>query len=332
MVAQSGERYRKLPGRRRGLWNGAGLWMGSDHILSVRSMRFREEYKRFYLRDVQAIVVARAPRFHVSTRGLAIAAVWVAAWLFTRELSAAAITVLWVLAAALAAAWFYVSAACSCRCRIYTAVSSDELPSVYRTWTGRKLLAQVQPRIWEVQGVLEGEWAEAAEQIEVGNIQPKPPRETASGTGFAHPIQQPADGPTRTWASDLFVASLFVRGGVNLLTLNSLTPTVLWVLNVLLLLQAGAAVLVLVQHYRGALGSRMQKLAIATLVVMGALYYTGVFGMGVAAGIAGARGPAAIRQNSLELTSGYRLLREIGAAASLLLGVTGMAISQRSDS
>ena len=42
------EKYRRLPGRRRGVISGASLWMGSDHILLVRSAWFREEYKRFY--------------------------------------------------------------------------------------------------------------------------------------------------------------------------------------------------------------------------------------------------------------------------------------------
>ena len=32
-------RYRKLPGR-RGLFGGASLWLGPDHLLSVKSVRF----------------------------------------------------------------------------------------------------------------------------------------------------------------------------------------------------------------------------------------------------------------------------------------------------
>ena len=80
--------YRKLPGHRRGFLRGASLWLGSDHLLSVKSLRFREEYKRFYLRDVQAIVVAQCPRFHLSTRSSAIACLWVAVFLSTRLLAA----------------------------------------------------------------------------------------------------------------------------------------------------------------------------------------------------------------------------------------------------
>ena len=58
---------RKLPGRRRGFLFGSSVWMGPDHLLLVKSARFREDYKRFYFRDIQAIVTAGAPRFHLST-------------------------------------------------------------------------------------------------------------------------------------------------------------------------------------------------------------------------------------------------------------------------
>src|SRR5580658_7114351 len=66
--------YRKLPGKRRGFLNVSSVWAGPDHLLLVRGSRFREEYKRFYYRDVQAIAVARGPRFHLSTRSGLLAA------------------------------------------------------------------------------------------------------------------------------------------------------------------------------------------------------------------------------------------------------------------
>ena len=70
-VADSRQRYRKLPGRRRGFIFSASLWTGADHLLSVKSTRFQEHYKRFYFRDIQAIVITRVPRFVISTRAVA---------------------------------------------------------------------------------------------------------------------------------------------------------------------------------------------------------------------------------------------------------------------
>src|ERR1700739_1251482 len=75
-MAPAEEKYRRLPGRRRGVINGASLWMGSDHILLVKTAWFREEYKRFYLRDIQAIVVAPGPRFYFSMPMLLVALLW----------------------------------------------------------------------------------------------------------------------------------------------------------------------------------------------------------------------------------------------------------------
>jgi hypothetical protein len=148
--------YKKMPGRRRGFIKGSSLWMGDDHLLLVRSMRFREEYKRFHLRDVQAVAVARAPRFHISTPMFGLVILYAIAYAVVRGFLARELPFLWAAAAILVASWVYISAWCSCRCRIYTAVSSDELPSVYRTWTARRFLARLEPRIAEVQGAVQG--------------------------------------------------------------------------------------------------------------------------------------------------------------------------------
>ena len=85
--------------------------MGSDHILLVKSAWFREEYKRFYLRDIQAIVVAPSARFYVSTPMLVFALLWllpglaIAFW-------PSAIAIVWgVGTTAMAATWLAISIA-----------------------------------------------------------------------------------------------------------------------------------------------------------------------------------------------------------------------------
>ena len=142
--------YRKLPGHRRGFLQGASLWLAPDHILSVKSMRFREEYKRFHLRDIQAIVIAKRPRMHVSTGAAVVIALWLVLYFIARNRAPWAPIVLWSAAVLLVGGWLYVSLARSCSCRLYTAVSRDALPSIYRTWTARQFLAEVEPRIREV--------------------------------------------------------------------------------------------------------------------------------------------------------------------------------------
>jgi len=51
--------YHKL--RARG-WNWSGrsrLWLGGDHLLEVHSTSFTEHYRRYFLRDIRALVVER---------------------------------------------------------------------------------------------------------------------------------------------------------------------------------------------------------------------------------------------------------------------------------
>lgn len=304
--------------------------MGTDHLLLVKSLRFREEYKRFHLRDVQAIVVARAPRFHISTRSVGIAALWWFVSVFMLRLFGFTVP-LWIGAAVLVSAWVIVSAAYSCRCCILTAVSRDDLPSIYRTWTARRFLRKVEPRIAEVQGSLQGDWAKPLDSRNLG---------PAGSPGSFGQANQTVNGrasaptaPARTLASDAFTASLFAGAAVVALTLHSSTTQTRWILNGILLLQVLAAILIFVQHYRGMIGSAMQKLAIAALIQMGVMYYAGVLLMGVAVGI---RSAATLNQNALDqnalLTSpSFIVLRRIDAAVDFALGLIGIVIALRSS-
>src|SRR5262249_39467939 len=110
-------RYKKLPGHRRGFIRGASLWLGPDHVLAVNSLRFREEYKRYYFRDIQALVVARSPRFHLSTRAAVLGFFWLIAFASFYQLPYGALVV-GILGVLLVASWVYFSAVCSCTCRI----------------------------------------------------------------------------------------------------------------------------------------------------------------------------------------------------------------------
>lgn len=58
------KKYQKLPGRgrERGIISSGGLkrgYLAEDHLLCVEKRYFVESYKRFYYRDIEAIVVAQ---------------------------------------------------------------------------------------------------------------------------------------------------------------------------------------------------------------------------------------------------------------------------------
>jgi hypothetical protein len=307
------EKYRRLPGRKRGLGTGASMWMGSDHILLVRSAWFREEYKRFYLRDIQAIVVADCPRFHVSAPML-----WFAlAWLIALAALPSAYDSAWLFASlGMVAAWLVISMRASCRCRLYTAVSKDDLPSLYRTWSARRFLREVQPLVAQVQGVVDATWADA--------------EGSAAGpavAAFAPPEPQPRRAArAHTPASDLFVLSLFVGSVVGLGTIHSSYTGWFQINSGLTLLQLACAVAVLVQYSRGGLVRAMQRLAIAALVLVGVTFYVQTFTYSFTMM---ASGTLVQRDRSVSPPPPVIVIHEATNAAGLLLAFIGMAIILR---
>jgi hypothetical protein len=308
------EKYRRLPGRRRGVISGASLWMGSDHILLLKSAWFREEYKRFYLRDIQAIVVAPGPRFYFSMPMLVFAVIWlfsgltIAAWPNSVAMGWIAGTV------AMPAAWLAISITAGCRCRLYTAVSRDDLPSLFRTWTARRFLRQVQPRIEQVQGTVDAAWTEA----ERGNAGP--------AVAAMAPAEAPRNTAARghTLAADLFVLSLVVTSIVGLATAHS--ADMLWnrVNTGLNLVQLAGAVVVLVQHSRGVLGRAMQRVAIASLLLTGVTFYVQTFSFAIVNSVrigAGLGQAAAVRP--------FVVAHQVTYGLNLLLGLIGAVITLR---
>jgi hypothetical protein len=320
--------YRKLPGKRRGFFNVSSVWAGPDHLLLVRGSRFREEYKRFYFRDVQAIAIARAPRFHISTR--AALAAWFALPIvfallmpaLARVVSSSSIRNAWaglgLAALASIGAWVYISAAQSCRCRIYTAVSADELPSVYRIWTARKFLAEVEPLIAQTQGTIEGEWPAAPEGRTVG---PAPVARASFDT------TQPAPHlPRRTLASGLFLLSLCADALARLAPLPAALANRVPV--ALELAAAAGAIAVLVQYNRGRLRAGMHRVAIASLVASGLLYYAQSLSLGISASMTAAK--SGKRVTALTFPR-LPWAQQAGAGIDAILLVAGLIVSLRRD-
>ncbi len=313
-------RYRKLPGSRRGLFRGGSLWLAPDHLLAVRSVRFREEYKRFYLKDVQAIVIADAPRFHVSTLELLSAVLWLSLWLGFRNSSPSAPIVLWTAALGAAGTWLYVSVACSCRCCIYTAVSRDEMPSVYRSWTARRFVRAVEPVLSTAQGVLQGDWPEALETQRVGPAGP-----VTAQRGKDIPLQR-AGLRVRTLVTDLFIGTLLTDAAVHAALLAYRSTALQWTGYTLNFVEVAAACAIFVQAYRKQIKPAMQKLAIATLMLLGGLYYARPLLAGLAESAkTQARGHVVVSTGLISLPAS-RLFHQIEIGANVILAMAGLAI------
>jgi hypothetical protein len=313
-VAESKLTFRKLPGRRRGFIFSAGLWTGSDHILSVKGARFQEQYKRFYFRDIQAIVVTKVPRFIVTTPIVALAALLLIGLLIVRLRLPALTDWLWLLLAALTAGWIYVSVAQSCTCRLYTAVSREDLPSLYRMWTARKAVAELERRIAEVQGVFTEDWAEAADARALG-----PPVTAGGAFGTSG---QPGAGRSRNWVSDIFLASLFADAAITTILMRSQIP---WLANLSVLLtvvQVASAIGIFVEKRRGVLRVGMQRLAIVALLFIGCTTYAQIVTDAVGQALAGRRTALAVRARP---RSG--MVRPIYSGGAALLAIAGFVLS-----
>jgi hypothetical protein len=154
--------YRKLTGRRRGVFGYSQLWTAPDHLLLVKSTRFAEYYQRFAFADIQAVVITELPDRIAAQIWSAIAAI---AWAFLALLMYGAFAKgFFVITGALASAAVVVDVLRGprCRCHLYTAVSRELLEPVDRVRGARAFLAEIRPAIEAAQGHLDHPPAEPA--------------------------------------------------------------------------------------------------------------------------------------------------------------------------
>ena len=146
-------RYKRLPGRRLGAVRRASVWDAGEYLLSVSGTTFSERYRRFYYRDIQSIVMQNGPR--LGSIGALLLLFWCAltfAIVVAGNTLPAVFHLLWITPVVWLAFIVYQSLARSCRVHIYTAVSSEELPALFRRSAARKAVAHILTRIQEVQG------------------------------------------------------------------------------------------------------------------------------------------------------------------------------------
>lgn len=134
----------------------ASLWLGKDHLLCVETNGYSEDYKRFYFRDIQAIIVqensARNVRSFIYG---ALAALLVLIGL-TNENTIASVTLLSVAGLFVLVAGINYGLGPTCTCQIRTAVQTESLPLI-RIRRAQKFLERIRPLIAAAQGQLTAE-------------------------------------------------------------------------------------------------------------------------------------------------------------------------------
>lgn len=168
------ETYRPLARGRRNLSRSSRLWLGKDHILSVSSVRGYETYRRYYLHEIQALIVrpTRTALVWSIILGLSSVALLVTAERYyskfryiNEDLGAAfeaiepfsnplvlsfAIPGLILLVIFL----WYVSGGLSCNFFVQTRPAVERLPMVHRRRRARKVLATLVPLIAAAQATV----------------------------------------------------------------------------------------------------------------------------------------------------------------------------------
>jgi hypothetical protein len=146
--------YTRLPGVRRTPITKATLWLGPDHILSVKSNRFAEEYRRFYYKDIQAIGAQRTKStFRLACYSI-VAGILLACLIGIFASGGNHPIWLGIVAALLFWTGWLLAHAPNCKCHLQTAVSVFELPSLSRIQAAERALPSIQERVEQAQGRL----------------------------------------------------------------------------------------------------------------------------------------------------------------------------------
>jgi len=150
--------YIRLPGRRMlAVWGVDSLWLAKDHILSIKKRGYVEEYRRFYLTDVQSILMDQTGDGTVWSLilGFVIAVlllIFGLAWRVWEWETAGLIA--WGILAGIFFLGLLINLlkGPTCDCFIQTAVQIDPLPSLHRIRAARKAIQIIRPRIESIQG------------------------------------------------------------------------------------------------------------------------------------------------------------------------------------
>jgi hypothetical protein len=147
MPADPTPQYQRLPGAGGAAFQRHRLWLGPDHLLQVASSVVGEQYKRFYFADIQAVVLRRSQLGLIASMAWLAGAALCAALFLTEEDAAARVFPATCAGLCLLLAVVVFFTGRQCVCTIRTAVQTEDVPSLRRLRTVRRVLARIRPAI-----------------------------------------------------------------------------------------------------------------------------------------------------------------------------------------
>lgn len=138
----------------------SSLWLGKDHLLRIDSNGYGEDYKRFYFRDIQAVILVATKRRLVLNWILGVpTAFCIISWaynlVFNQHFNLSGVITGVVLTLMFGVPLLVNNLrGPTCTCQLRTAVQTEDLPSLNRFRRARKILDRLRPLIAAAQGQL----------------------------------------------------------------------------------------------------------------------------------------------------------------------------------
>jgi len=171
--------YLKFGGITGGLTSYSSIWLAHDHMLVCTSSQFLERYKRFYFKDIQALIAQRTNKSGIKTLiyfALSLGPLWyfahsAKAWHFFWGILAGFFIILLI---------DNILKGPSCKVYIQTAVQTEEIKGLKRTKKFEQFLKKIRPLIQSFQGELDElflqakfeAFSEKSMQAQAGHSQP----------------------------------------------------------------------------------------------------------------------------------------------------------------
>ena len=154
-------KYKKISRRAGSLVSYLQLWKGPDHLLLVKETGCVEEYKRFYFRDIQAIVMVRTFSFVVWALVLLLISLGFAGWAVNQH-AAVRVVALGFLTLSGIGLLVHLIRGSTCVCWLQTGINKEKLIMFSRARQAHKFWVKIEPDIFAAQGSFSFEDMEAA--------------------------------------------------------------------------------------------------------------------------------------------------------------------------
>jgi len=163
----------------------SSLWLGKDHLLLVESNGYSEKYKRFYFKDIQALIIRKTRVGIIRAIVLGVIAFFFALLAIATRDEVVGLSIMGSIAFLLAVigvsdVLFGPTASCSLR----TAVQVEQLPSLNRARRAQKVLELLKPLITAAQGSM-------SPQEVAAQMQARPAGPMAAAAGEIPPMISP---------------------------------------------------------------------------------------------------------------------------------------------